>query len=394
MQLDETAKEARLSPFARLLLFVAVAGLVAGGGWLAVTGIAARVEAVDTMRKTAEDHAIATVNAMKPKALSNVVNLDLPGRLEPFARADLYARVSGYLANWKYDIGSSVKSGDVLAEIDAPDLDQQLFQSQSDLANAKVNAQLSEITNKRFQALAPGQSVSQQTIDEKAADFRAKQALVHSAQANVERLTALSQYKRVVAPFDGTVTARNTDVGHLINAGGSSGAALFTVSDTRKLRLFINLPQNYAPLVKVGTAASLNVPEHPGKAYQAKIEAMSGAVDAVTGTSRMQLIVDNTAGELLAGGYASVSLKLTTPQSALTIPASALIVDKNGLSVAVMGGDGTVRLKRVTVSRDLGKVIEIGTGIGADDLVIESPPDGLIEGDRVRQKEAKGPPST
>ncbi len=380
------SKETRLSGVSALLLGVSMIAGLAGAGALAYVGIAGRNSAIAAMKETSADRAVPTVIAVPARQLNNTVSLDLPGRLEPFMKADLFARVSGYVASWKYDIGAKVKSGDVLAEIDAPDLDQQLFQAQSDLTNTKVNAQLSDLTNQRFQSLAPGTAVSRQTVDEKAADSAAKQALVKSAQANVDRLTALAQFKRITAPFDGLVTARNTDLGALISAGGATGSPLFVVSNVDRLRLFINVPQNYAPLVKVGTNARVTVPEHPGRFYDAKVEAISGAVDPAAGTSRFQLIVDNASGELLAGAYASVSLKLPNSAQPLTIPASALIFDKEGLRVAVVSSEGVSQFKKVTISRDLGKVIEIGSGLRPDDLVIESPSDGLLEGDKVRVK--------
>lgn len=380
------SKASRLSWAATFFLGVFMIAGLAGAGALAYMGIAGRNSAIAALKDTAADRSVPTVNAVPVKQLNNTVSLDLPGRLEPFMKADLFARVSGYVASWKYDIGAKVKSGDVLAEIDAPDLDQQLFQAQSDLANAKANAQISDLTNQRFQALAPGTAVSRQTIDEKAADSASKQALVKSAEANVERLMAVARFKRIVAPFDGLVTARNTDLGALISAGGATGSPLFVVSNVDRLRLFINVPQNYAPLVKIGTNARVTVPEHPGRFYDAKVEAVSGAIDPAAGTSRFQLIVDNASGELLAGAYASVSLKLPNTSQPLTIPASALIFDKDGLRVAVVSPDGVAQFKKVTISRDLGKVIEIGSGLQPADLVIESPPDGLLEGDKVRLK--------
>lgn len=378
--------QTRLSLAATSLLILTMTAALVGAGALAYFGIAGRSSAIAALKVTSADRAVPTINAVPVKQLNNTVSLDLPGRLEPFAKADLFARVSGYLASWTYDIGAKVKSGDVLAEIDAPDLDQQLFQAQSDLANAKSNAQISDLTNQRFQSLAPGTAVSRQTIDEKAADSASKQALVKSAEANVERLTALSRFKRIVAPFDGIVTMRNTDLGALIIAGGATGNPLFVVSNIDRLRLFINVPQIYAPLVKVGTGAHVTVPEHPGRTYDAKVEAISGAIDPAAGTSRFQLIVDNASGELLAGAYANVSLKLPNSAQPLTIPASALIFDKEGLRVAVVTADGVAQFKKVTISRDLGKVIEIGSGLQPSDLVIESPPDGLLEGDKVRLK--------
>jgi len=377
-----------LSAMTRMLLTVGTLGGLGAAAWLVFAGVAERGRDVEALRKTAADRAIPTVQAAVPGNQRNTVVVELPGRLDPYVRAELFARVSGYVASWTKDIGAQIKTGDVLAEIDAPDLDQQLAQAQSDLANARVNEQLSKITTERFQALLPNNTVSRQTADEKAADFNAKHALVKSSQANVDRLIALSQYKRIVAPFDGTIIARNTDLGALINVGSGSGngSPLFVVANADKLRLFISVPQTYAPFVKVGTIAHVTVPERPKQIYDAQVEATSGAVEPSSGTIRMQLVVDNAKGELILGGYANVSLDLTNQRNVLTIPASALIVDKNGLSVAIANADQTVSLKKVTVARDLGKAIEIGSGLNLDDLVIDSPPDGLVDGDHVRLK--------
>jgi len=367
------------------LLLVALIAF-AGAGGVAFTGITKRNQDEAALRKTAQERAIPTVAVAPPAQQESKGVIELPGRLDAFARAALFARVSGYIAKRNVDIGSRVKAGDVLAEIEAPDLDQQLYQAQSDLANAESNASLAKVTNERYQALLPNATVSQQSADEKSADLTAKEALVRSAQANLDRLHALSQFKRIVAPFDGIVTVRNTDIGALINTGSSDGSELFVISDTQKLRLYVNVPQNYVPQIKPGTRAKVTVPEHPGKEYDAKVEASSGAVDASSGTTRMQLIVDNAEGELMPGAYATVKLEIGTRDQVLSIPSSALIFDKDGLRVAVVGQDGTVALKTVKIARDLGKTIEIASGLLPEDRVIESPPDGIDDGDKVRIK--------
>lgn len=389
MQHEQPSLDRRLSGIGKALVSVVTLALLGAAAWFAFAGISARQAETEEQRKIAQRRAIATVDAAPPVLAKNSASLDLPGRLEPFARAELYARVSGYVQSWNSDIGAVVKAGDVLAEIDAPELDQQLFQAQSDLTNAKVNAELANTTNQRYQSLTPGSSVSRQTIDEKAADLAAKRALVKSNEANVERLLAMKQYKKVVAPFDGMITVRNTDVGQLINAASQTGSPMFVVSQTQKLRLFISVPQSVAPQVKVGMPARVTVPERPGKSYDARVEAMSGAIDATSGTSRYQLIVANASGELLAGAYAFVSLNLESPSPVYTIPSSALIFDKNGLSVATVDEDNKVKIKPVSVARDLGKVIELRDGLTESDLVIDSPPDAVVDGDEVRIKSTK-----
>ena len=367
------------------ILFIGVAA------FFAFTGIESREQSVAKLRTVAAERAVPNVAVSMPNVQPSITVLDLPGRLDAYSRAAIFARVSGYVTSWKADIGTRVKAGDVLAEIDAPDLDQQLFQAQSDLTNAKANAALAKVTNARYQALLPQSYVTHQAADEKAADLQAKNALVKSAQANVDRLKALSQYKRIVAPFDGIVTVRNTDIGNLINTGSATGSEMFVVADVHKLRLYVNVPQNYVPLVTEGTNAVLTVPERPGKTYTAKVERSAGAVDVASGTTRMQLVVDNTAGELMPGAYANVQLTVGERHNVLVIPSSALIFNKDGLHVATVGSDNRVVMKPITIGRDLGAKIEIASGLAPEDRVIESAPDDIVNGDKVNVKEPPNP---
>ena len=308
----------------------------------------------------------------------------MPGRLEAYARAPIYARVSGYLKDYKVDIGTQVKAGQLLAEIETPDLDQQLSQGRADLVTAQANERLSKLTSDRWQTIVKTGAVAKQDADEKLGDYQAKQAMTKASQANVDRLLAMKNFTRITAPFDGIVTARNTDVGALINVGGAAGQELFVVSDIHKLRIYVNVPQSYVPLVPPGTKATMSVPERPDRKYEATVESSSQAVTAASGTTLMQLGVDNASGELLPGGYANVRLDLPANTGVLSIPASALIFDSKGLSVATVGADNRVIVKPVTVARDLGKTIEIRDGLNADDKIIESPPDGIASGTEVR----------
>ena len=367
----------------RLLTLLALAGAAL---YIALTGIGFRQASYAKLRQTADARAIQNVTAAPPGTQGSLTTLDLPGRLEAYSRASLFARVNGYIASWKADIGAAVKAGDVLAEIEAPDLDQQLLQAQSALANSKITAELADVTNQRFQALLPNKTISRQVSDEKAADLSVKRSLVKSAEANVERLKSMAQFKRIIAPFDGMVTARNTDVGALINAGSTSGSGLFVVSDTRRLRLYVAVPQAYAPLVKAGTVARLTVPERPGQSFTANVEAVSGAVDAASGTMRSQLVVDNPQGQLLPGAFANVHFEIPSVREVLSVPASALMFDKSGLRVAVVDHDGRVSLKTITIARDAGKTVEVASGLTREDNVIESPPDGIVEGEKVNVK--------
>jgi RND family efflux transporter MFP subunit len=359
------------------------AGLIVG------TGIRAREEQGSKLKEWTDDQAIPSVALALPNAKARSATIDLPGRLEAYYRAPIFARVSGYLKSWSADIGARVKAGQVIA-----DLDQQLLQARADLASQQASARLSEATLNRRKTLVASNFVSAQEIDERTADLSNKNAAVHSGQANVERLEALAGYKKITVPFDGVVTARDTDVGALINAGGGSGPAMFVVSDITKLRVYVNVPQNYVPAIKIGATATLVMPDYPNKTFQATVEASSQSVDVASGTTRMQLGLDNASGELMPGGYASVRLNLQRDTAPLSIPASALIFNGSGLRVATVGADDKVLFKPVTIARDLGREIELASGIAADDRVITAPPDGLSDGDPVRVVGAGGKPAT
>ena len=368
---------------------IAAAALVAV---VVIVGITTRKMADARLREWTEVQAVPVVAIAVPDNRGNRTSLDLPARLEAYSQAQIYSRVPGYLKEWTADIGAPVKAGQILAEIDAPDLDQQIMQAQANVASANANANLSNATLQRGQSLVQSGAVSKQDLDQRAADFANKSGLVKSAQANLDMLRVLEKYKRLVAPFDGLVTARTTDVGALISAGGN-GPPLFVVSDTRRLRVMVNVPQNYVPSIEMGTKAQISVPEYPGRSFSATVEASARSVEFASGTTRMQLVVDNASGELMTGAFANVRLELPHPEVAINVPASALIFDQSGLRVATIGPGNRVVLKTVTISRDLGKVVEIATGLDADDRVIESPPDGIASGDLVRVAGAAGAPS-
>ncbi len=351
---------------------------------IVVAGLSLRASDNEQLRNWTEEQAIPSVVIIKPGKQGDTPTLDLPGRLEAYSRASLYARVSGYLKSWKVDIGTPVKAGQLLAEIEAPDLDQQLLQGKADLASARANASLAEITAARWQLLVKQNYVSKQAADEKTGDFMAKQALANSAQANLDRLQALKNFTRIVAPFDGLVTARGTDIGALINVGSGVGLELFEVSRTDTLRVYVNVPQTYVPSIPPGTKARITVPERPGKVYAAAVAASAQAVNIASGATLMQILVDNANGELLPGAFANISFDLPHNFEVLSVPASALMFDKAGLRVATVGPDSRVILKAVTIMRDLGKLIELSSGLAPDDRVIETPPDGIAEGDLVR----------
>jgi membrane fusion protein, multidrug efflux system len=377
---------------ARLGIFVIVAGLAAV--LLVVTGIRAREDSSAKLRDWTDNQAIPTVAVVLPDAKVLNATIDLPGRLEAYSRAPIFARVSGYLKSWNADIGAKVRAGQVIAEIEAPDLDQQLLQARADLASQEASASLSEATLARRKSLIASNFVSMQEIDERSADLSNKKAAVKSGQANVERLEALARYKKITVPFDGIVTARDTDVGALINAGGGSGPAMFVVSDISKLRVYVNVPQSYVPAIRIGAKAVISMPEYPKRTFDATVEASSQSVDVSSGTTRMQLALDNANGELMPGGYANVRMSLQRDAVPLHIPASALIFNQSGLRVATVGPDDRVLFKTVPIARDLGRDIELGSGLSAGDRVIVAPPDGLADGDEVRVAGAKAKPAT
>src|SRR5690242_13317794 len=362
-----------------------VFGVLAGIALVAVvvTGIRAREQSSEKLKEWTDAQAIPSVAVTLPEAKIINPTVDLPGRLEAYQRAPIFARVQGYLKSWSADIGARVKAGDVIAEIEAPDLDQQLLQARADLASQQASARLSEATLNRRKTLVASNFVSAQEIDERTADLSNKNGAVKAGQANVERLEALAGYKKITAPFDGIVTSRDTDVGALINAGGGTGPAMFVISDIKKLRVYVNVPQNYVPAVKIGAKAKITVPEYPTRTFTATVEASAQAVDVSSGTTRMQLGLDNSSGELMPGGYASVKLNLDRGTVPLHIPASAVIFDQSGLRVATVGPDDKVKFKSVTIARDLGRNIELGSGLTAEDRVIVAPPDGLSDGDQV-----------
>lgn len=371
------------SPVSRrkLSIFGLVAGIVAV--LVVVTGIRAREDSDNKLREWTDNQAVPTVAVTLPDAKALNATLDLPGRLEAYYRAPIFARVSGYLKSWSADIGAKVKAGQVIAEIEAPDLDQQLLQARADLASAEASAKLSEATLNRRKTLIASNFVSMQEIDERTADLSNKNGTVKADQANVERLEALAGYKKITVPFDGIVTSRDTDVGALINAGGNSGPAMFVVSDIRKLRVYVNVPQSYVPAIKIGAKAIITVPDYPNRTFAATVEASSQSVDVGSGTTRMQLGFDNSSGELMPGAYANVRMSLVRDGLPLHIPASALIFNQNGLRVATVGPDDKVQFKTVTIARDLGKDIELASGITPDDRIIVAPPDGIADGDQV-----------
>jgi RND family efflux transporter MFP subunit len=346
-------------------------------------GVVSRATQNSRLQQLTEAQAVPSVAIVAPVTAHDHASLDLPGRLEAYTRAPIYARVPGYLKSWQHDIGEKVKGGDVLAEIDTPDLDQELTQARAALSVAKANAKLAQISAERWQSLAGTDAVAKQDVDQRTFTLNANIAQVKAAQANVDRLIAEESFKHLIAPFDGIVTARDTDIGALINVGATGGAELFVVSETSKLRVYVNVPQNYVPSVPSGTQATIRVPEHPDKTYSGTVQASAQAVNASTGTTLMQLIVDNSAGEMMPGDYASIHLQIGDASQVLRVPSSALIFDAQGLSIATVDGKNRVLVKPVSIARDLGATVELSAGLAPSDRVIENPPDGIGTGTAV-----------
>jgi RND family efflux transporter MFP subunit len=367
----------------RHLKLVGIVVLLAAAG-VVTTGIFSRVHAKQEMTAWSAQQAVPTVAAYMPSRQGATQRLILPGHLSAFVNAPIYARVPGYLHAWYADIGTHVKAGQLLGLIDTPDLDQQLLQAKADLRNAQANETLAASTAKRWTEMLKQDSVSQQDTDEKTSDLTAKQATVAAAEANVNRLEALESFKRITAPFDGIVTARKTDIGALIDAGGGDGHELFTVSDARQLRVYVSVPQSDAAAIKPGMTATLTVPERPGMKFDAKLVDTDDSITPSSGTLLVQLAVDNQTGLLIPGEYTEVHFAMPTNPHALLIPASSLIFRQSGLQVAVVGKDNHAVLKPVTIATDLGTQVEIGSGLEANDRVIDNPPDSIATGDAVR----------
>ncbi|MEI9929535.1 MAG: efflux RND transporter periplasmic adaptor subunit [Rhizomicrobium sp.] len=367
-------------PRLRLAGFIAI-GVIA---LIVVVGFITRVTASHEVSEWTDANALPAVSVITLNANKNAGNLTLPGNVQAFNSAPIYARVSGYLKKWYVDIGTKVKAGQLLAEIDVPDQDQQLAQAKADLGTAVANQKLSAQTAVRWNALAKENAAAQQDVDEKNADLAAKTAATASAKANVDRLLDLTRFKSITAPFGGVVTSRSVDVGALVTVGTPGTAPLFTVADTSRVRIYVNVPQNYSAQVTLGMKATFTVPEYPGQTFTATLAATAQSVDATTGTVLIQLQADNADNRLNAGDYAQVQFNLPAAVNEIRLPASALIFNDNGTAVALVSKDNHVVVKPVTILRDYGTSIEISGTVTRSDRVIDNPPDSLKQGDAVR----------
>jgi RND family efflux transporter MFP subunit len=374
---------------ARGAVTAAIAILIASG--VVAGGLVTRHSQAEQLKESASERSVPTVSLVSMKGLPTA-DLTLPARIEAWARAPIYARVSGYLARWNVDIGAKVKAGQVLAQIDTPDLDQDLRQAQAQLAVARTGLNLADSTARRWQSLVAQNAVSRQEADEKLNDFTSRQASVQALQASVERQQALKRYTTLTAPFEGVVTARNIDVGALVSVGGSAssntGSELFVVSDIRRLRVYVQVPQRQVALIKPGSKAELTVPERPDRSYTATVQSQSQAISAGSGTMLVQLAVDNASGELLPGAFANVRFDLPADADTVLVPPGALILGKEGVRVATVDAANKVRIRKVSIGRDLGTAVQLAGGVARSDRIIDSPPDGIADGDTVKIAQA------
>jgi RND family efflux transporter MFP subunit len=353
---------------------------------LAVWGIVSRLAARNSLEHDAASAAIpsvTTLHAVRGPASSSIV---LPGSVQAYYEAPIYARTNGYLRIWYTDIGAPVKKGQLLGEIETPEVDQERRQAIADMATAKANYELARITTERWQGLLATQSVSQQDADQRAGDAAAKAATLQSAAANLARLNELEAFKRVLAPFDGVVTQRNTDIGALINAGAGSspGSSLFRVADTHRLRIYVYVPQPYSASIQPDVTAGLEFADHPGRRYTATVASTARALDAVSRTLQVELQIDNARSELLPGSYAQVYFELPGAIDTLRIPVNAVIFRTQNLQVATVGSDARVHLQSITAGRDFGTEIEVLGGLTEAEAIIVNPPDSLADGQQVR----------
>jgi len=388
-QANQVEAPPRMSIVTRLVLTIClVAGALAL--FLAIrSGLDTRVRAGASLKRSTLDAAVQDVNVLHPKPTSAAEELTLPGNMQAFVATPIYARTSGYLKNWYFDIGVHVKTGDLLAEIETPEVDRQLDQARAELATAQANHRLAETTAARYQELLKTESVARQDVEDKVGDLQAKKAMVDSAASNVRRLEEMQRFQKVYAPFAGVITARNTDIGALIDAGANSpGKQLFDLAANDRLRVYVNVPQTYSREATPGKTADLTLEEYPGRHFFGKIARTADAIDPASRTLLTEVDVDNPTGLLLPGAYVSVRFKLGAQVPAVLLPANTLIFRSGGLQVAVVRA-GKAELVPVTLGRDFGTQVEVINGVTSKDAVIENPSDSLTSGTPVRATEAQ-----
>jgi RND family efflux transporter MFP subunit len=384
------------TPSRRSLLTVAaaailLASIVVGYGFMG------RAQSKQEVVQWTNTQAIPTVALAQPVPAGPHQTLTLPGNIQPFNRAAIFARVNGYVQSWDHDIGSPVKAGQVLATIDAPDLDQQLSQANATLASVKANEHFATLTANRNNILVQKQIVAQQLADQTSADAAAKKAVVDANEANVRQLQAMQSFKTLAAPFDGVVTARNVEIGQLINSGGS-GQPLFEVSDLHRVRIFVQVPQSFSAGLTPGMKATFEMPQYPGVQFEATLSHTSKSINASSHSMQVELQADNAAGKFFGGSYCNVHFELPTDANLVTIPSTALVTGNQGMQVATLDGNNKVVFKSVQLGRDLGDSVEVIAGLSPSDRIINNPPETLAAGDTVRvaapAPQAAGPVSS
>jgi RND family efflux transporter MFP subunit len=355
--------------------------------------IRSRVKAATNLRAVTSQMAVPSISVVLPKQTAPAQEIVLPGNIQPYISSPIYARTDGYLKKWYFDIGAHVKAGDLLAIIQTPEVDEQLAQAQSTLATAQANLELSQVTRDRYESLLKKHAVAQQDVDNAAGAYTANKAIVDSDNANVRHYAALVSFEKVYAPFDGVITARNTDIGDLINSGSSTSPRtdLFDISQTRTLRVYVNVPEEYSQAVKPGeTAADITLAEFPGKRFPGKLVRTSDAINSATRTLLTEVDLDNPGGTLFSGSYAEVHLKIPAQNSTFLLPVSSLIFRGEKLQVGVVKGGHAV-VTDVTPGHDFGDQIEIVAGLKPNDQVIVNPSDSLVSGQSVKVAQAALP---
>jgi RND family efflux transporter MFP subunit len=371
------------TPSPRQLLLIGMIALVAAGA-VATYGLVSRARSNQDIVQWTNAQAVPTVVLAKLVRGAAEQILILPGDIQPYNKAAIYARVNGYLKNWNKDIGAQVKAGEVLASIDAPDLDQQLAQARATLASAKANYDIAATTANRYGILVTKQATSQQLADQTAADAAAKEAVTDANEANVRQLEAMQSFKQIVAPFDGVITARNTNIGALINAGNTAGQELFEVSDLHRVRIYVQVPQAFTADLRPGLKATFEMPQYPGQKFDATLVTTSSAVSAMSRSMLVELQTDNSDGKLLGGAYCRVNFQIPGDPNVVRIPATALTPVNRGVQVAIVADGNKVVLKSIQLGRDFGDTVEVTAGLDPQDRVIDSPPETLQSGDVVQ----------
>jgi RND family efflux transporter MFP subunit len=359
---------------------------------LLISGIWSRVRARRALNKETAQAALPTVSVVSPKRAAPAQEIVLPGNVQPFIDSPIYSRTNGYLKKWYFDIGAHVKKGQLLAVVETPEVDQQLRQARANLLTAQANLELAAITKHRYQGLLKTHAVSQQDVDNAVGTYNANKAIVAADQASVDQYTALVSFETIYAPFDGVITARNTDIGDLINSGNTQNVKtdLFHIAQPGTLRVYVNVPEEYSRGIRVGMTADLSLAEFPGQKFQGKVVRTADAISVTTRTLLIEVDVHNPTDTLLTGSYAEVHLAVPTLGSTFLLPVNTLIFRSEGLHVGIVRG-GTVVLAAVTAGHDFGNEIEIVSGLKADDQVIVNPPDSIVHGEKVQVVQATLP---